>query len=943
MNTFMKRLTVKIGILVILTELLMFFAAGWYYNTRFHARINAVSGLQTGQTEQGNAALEHEVWLGSLAAMLISSGIILGIVHVLIVKRIRTPLHLITQMTAGHLSTPFPEPFRGDEIDDLEVGVKVMTTELQEKITNLRQEIDARRQVEEALRKSERLVHSLIESLPQNIYSKDVEGRFTFANQSYCRLHNKTFSEIVGKTDFNFHPQALAEKYQQDDQHVMETGEILETIEPHQFTGEQQRYVQIIKTPLWDAKGRISGTLGIFWDVTDKIEAEDALRKSELLYRTTIDSLTEAIYVIDADFRMTLYNSALTQWLGEPASHNELIGQPLHEVFPFFASAMFEDYQHVLQARERHVTEETLRINSQEYITEMTKIPVIEHNHVSGIITVIRDITRSRTAEQAILESNARYRSLVEYAPLGIISIDPEGNILEANAMLLAIVGSPSVEAMTQMNVFSNSAMEESGITEDFRQCLETGGALIAEHPYTSVWGKHVYLRYYLTPIRNADGDMTGVYAIIEDCTERKMVERALKESETEYRSLFKNMLSGLAYHKILVDEQNRPVDFVFLEVNEAFQRLTGLEKNIIGKRVTEVIPGIRDYEPDLISVYGQVALTGKETSLEFFFEPFGVWFSVAAYSSETGYFVALYDDITERKWAEEALRKMNEDLEQRVEARTNELQEANHALQESLSRLEKTQKQLVQSEKMAALGGLVAGVAHEINTPVGVGVTAASYLEQQTSDIHKSYNANAMKRSDFEDYLKIASESTVIILANLRRAAELIQSFKQVAVDQSSRDTRRFRLKEYLDKILLSLHPRLKRTRHTVTVYCDEELELNSYPGAFSQIMTNFVINSLVHGFEQIEEGEIVIDAAFTEDTFVLTYYDNGKGIAEPHLSKIFEPFHTTKRGQGGSGLGLHIVYNLVTQRLDGSISCESSPGEGTTFTIEIPKDQVT
>jgi PAS domain S-box-containing protein len=297
----------------------------------------------------------------------------------------------------------------------------------------------------------------------------------------------------------------------------------------------------------------------------------------------------------------------------------------------------------------------------------------------------------------------------------------------------------------------------------------------------------------------------------------------------------------------------------------------------------------------------------------------------------------ALYD-ITERKQAEKEIHLLNEHLELRVKERTAELQDANEALRHSLERLKITQDQLIQAEKAVALAGLVAGIAHEINNPVGIGVTSASYLEEQTREMKAMYDQGTMTRSALETYLQSAEEISVILLKNLQRAAEQVKSFKQVAVDQTSSEKRRFKLKAYIDDLMLSLHPKLKHTQHLVTIHCPDDLEIVSYPGAFSQILTNLVINTLIHGFEHRPQGKIQIDVSSVEHQLRLRYHDNGRGMSPEERLRAFDAFYTTKRGQGGTGLGLHIVYNLVTQRLGGEISCESAPGEGTTFIIQVP-----
>ncbi len=278
------------------------------------------------------------------------------------------------------------------------------------------------------------------------------------------------------------------------------------------------------------------------------------------------------------------------------------------------------------------------------------------------------------------------------------------------------------------------------------------------------------------------------------------------------------------------------------------------------------------------------------------------------------------------------------EELELRVLQRTKALQETNNALEQSIVHLTEAQTKLVQSEKMAALGSLVAGVAHEINTPIGIGVTAASHLERKAKQYAEQHQAGELTDGDLEGLFDTALKSSTLILANLSRAANLIRSFKQVAVDQSSKKPRIFNLKEYLDELLLSLSPTMNKTKHAVVLTCPPDLVLNSYPGVFSQIFTNLVVNSLVHGFEEDGSGQIDISITSSEHQLSIEYSDDGKGMPADLLHKIFEPFFTTRRSQGGSGLGLNIVYNLVTQSLKGQIRCTSELGRGTTFTIELP-----
>lgn len=262
-----------------------------------------------------------------------------------------------------------------------------------------------------------------------------------------------------------------------------------------------------------------------------------------------------------------------------------------------------------------------------------------------------------------------------------------------------------------------------------------------------------------------------------------------------------------------------------------------------------------------------------------------------------------------------------------------------NENLERALQQLRDAQAQLVQSEKMASLGELVAGVAHEINTPVGVAVSAASTLREYAVRLQQQQERGLMTRTELNRFLSLADESSRLVLNNLERAAELIQSFKRVAVDQSSGERRRFALRDYLDEVTTSLMPELRKTRHRVEVSCPEELVVDSYPGALAQVVTNLVTNSLLHAYEQDQAGHIRIEAAPAADGEInLRYSDDGRGIPPEHHGKVFDPFFTTRRGEGGSGLGLHIVYNLVTQLLRGSIQLSSEANRGACFIIRFP-----
>ncbi|MBF0379768.1 MAG: HAMP domain-containing histidine kinase [Magnetococcales bacterium] len=267
-----------------------------------------------------------------------------------------------------------------------------------------------------------------------------------------------------------------------------------------------------------------------------------------------------------------------------------------------------------------------------------------------------------------------------------------------------------------------------------------------------------------------------------------------------------------------------------------------------------------------------------------------------------------------------------------------NQFKILSEAILQAREREKFSQIQLAKSEMMAALGDLVAGVAHEINTPLGTGFTSSSFLNGQTKTVKTAFEEQKLTRSELEAYFEMATESTMLIEKNLARASDLIRSFKMVAVDQGRNDQRVFDMKSYVEEVLVNLRPKWKRTKHTINVQCPEDISVNSYPGAISQIITNLIVNSLKHAFKDKSEGNINIEVSKKGDMVLMRYRDDGCGMSKESVNKVFEPFFTTARDQGGSGLGMHIVFNLVTQALNGNIECLSTPGEGVLFEILFP-----
>ena len=382
--------------------------------------------------------------------------------------------------------------------------------------------------------------------------------------------------------------------------------------------------------------------------------------------------------------------------------------------------------------------------------------------------------------------------------------------------------------------------------------------------------------------------------------------------------------------------------DFKIATINPAAVILTGYsqeelnQKNwldifVLEKRRAELQEKLSDNQPLYgieINMHDQM---GEVNTL--------LWTFSAFYEGmDVKYLIGFGHDITPQKQVEQEILLLNDQLEEKVTKRTAALTASNTQMVQTVEQLKRTQQTLVESKKMASLGSLVAGVAHEINTPIGISVTAASSLQEEVTTLKQELEGDQLSREHLDKFICQFTESSKLLNNNLKRAADLISSFKQVAVDQSSESCYTFNLKENVEQVVTSLKHKIKQSNTTVEIVCPNDLSIYSFPGSFVQIYSNLIINSIIHGFHEWSgDRHIFIDIELQGSTLVIDYRDTGKGVSDDVSDRIFDPFVTSKKGAGGSGLGTHIVYNIVSQLFKGDIEYVVET-KGAHFIMKIP-----
>ncbi len=433
-----------------------------------------------------------------------------------------------------------------------------------------------------------------------------------------------------------------------------------------------------------------------------------------------------------------------------------------------------------------------------------------------------------------------------------------------------------------------------------------------------------------------ADRDLKNA-ALQQELNERLRAQEALRLSEKKFAAIFHSSPVAMSVFR-------KSASLTMIDVNEAWIHQFGWSRESI-----------------LASPEKQAALWRKPKDLDTVLQILESWREIQGYEAwlrcgdrdknilclisgrlislgEETLMVLVQEDITEKRHNEQEILTLNSSLEKRVSERTHALKTANSELTIVLEDLQRAQKELLRAEKMAALGSLVAGVAHELNTPIGTSVTVASTMQQQTDQMIVNFQ-QGMTRSGLNDYLQNSRTGTDILLRNLTKASELVTSFKQVAIDQSSANRRMFKLDDTVAEVILVLSPVTRKSRNEILYAISPKIVMESYPGALGQVLTNLISNAFIHGFEEGVKGTVIIEARELDGALIeIVVTDNGKGIPDENMSRIFDPFFTTRLGQGGSGLGLNIVYNLVTGVLGGNIVVTSTVNQSTKFCITLP-----
>ncbi|MBK7704022.1 MAG: PAS domain S-box protein [bacterium] len=656
-------------------------------------------------------------------------------------------------------------------------------------------------------------------------------------------------------------------------------------------------------------------------------EPEELLRaRRDLeLARESMRNAAYAIFWVNADGSVMDHNLTAVRLLGSAA---DLTDTQLDDFFAESRSAWLQIWQSLVNRGSYAGDMTWRRAGGVGFPVRLVGHRVSYDGRFYGCLFVA-DRTEAKSAEDRLADTNARFRAITENTSDLVFVLDRDGVTTYVSPAAARTLGDRERELLGRRSGLLVHEQDRSQVERVLAEARRQPGRTFRLENVRA-WrrdGSWLHLDGAFTDLPDVRG-VNGTVVVYRDVTESRRVDRDLQESRRRLAILLGN-LPGLAFRC----RYDRDMTLEF--VSGGSLALTGYRpEQFFGERPLKALDLIHPDDAEQVrSVIRSAVESGNVYEHEYRIVTADgtakwVWEQGVGVADENGEIAALegfITDVTSRVEAERTIRRLNEDLERRVAERTRDLQE--------------TQEQLIASEKMAALGGLVAGLAHEVNTPLGLGLTAASHLRDRVLATRRALEGGGLKRADLDALLRDGEEAAGLIEANLSRTADLVQSFKRVSVDQCSEERRTFDLGEYLAAIVASLRPQYRRRPVRIDVDCAPGVSVDSLPGAVAQIVTNLVQNSLVHAFAPQDAGTIRIAASARGDDVEVVYADDGRGMDDAVRRRVFDPFFTTRRSEGGSGLGMHIVYNLVTGPLGGSIACTSRPGEGTTFRMTLPR----
>ena len=803
------------------------------------------------------------------------------------------------------------------------------------------EDITARKQIEQALRDSEEKFSSFFALTPEPIAVCFYPGgEYAEVNEAWCHVFGFEQAEVIGRTGLDLGLWEEAEDRHRFYDQLSRCGEIRNA--EIRFRRRDGRFV----TTLASAKViDFGGNQRILWNVHDLTaqrlleyqhgEAERALRESEERLSRVFYLLPDLVTISSIeDGRFVDMNHQWEAMTGY--TREEAIGTPIAQmgiwVDPEQRRRLVEDVLRDGLVRSREIW--IRRKDWRQMICE-TSGSTFEWHGQRLLLLVTRDMTEKRRAEDALRVSQEKFAKAFLGSPDYIsISRLSDGRLIEVNEAFERFTGYSRAEAIgrTAVELDIWAAPENRAVALND---LASSGAL----------------RDYECMLRSRDGQVhaclitcstieisgeTCMIGIVRDITEQRRVEQALRESEEKFSAIFH--FSPVALGVTSIPEGR------YLDVNEAWSEQFGFPReSMIGRTSLDI--GLWADSGERSRLFDDLAQHSQVRNREVHFRRSD---GTDILCELSGHVFELHNepvliwsahDVTEHRRVQEEIRDLNVRLEARVRERTVRLQTANEELASALEALKLAQDELVRTEKLAALGSLVAGVAHELNTPIGNSVTVASTLQDKTRDFSRELASGQVRRSSLEAYLDGAHTAAELLMRSLAQANELVGSFKQVAVDQTSAQRRRFGLRLVVEEVMATLSPILKKTPFKFELDIDDKTAMNGFPGPLGQVITNLVTNSLAHGFEGRKQGLMRLAArSCGPDSIELIFSDDGIGIPEADLRHIFDPFFTTKLGRGGSGLGLHIVHNIVTRVLGGRIRADSGPGAGTRFTLTLP-----